>query len=226
MRKLFTVGMLTACLTLTMPMATWANNVEETVTTAQFEKELPYVTDFTLMFANQSGVNIRQEPNKSSKILGQSLLNTSFEVILEIDGWSMITTEDGYAYIKSEYLSDKEVTYTQEDLLIYAKIACGEAQYCPDEEQRLVLSVFMNRINHKDFPSTPIEVAKDRRWGIQYASWYDGNANRKITDSNWENAKYILENGSILPEYVIGQSQIVPQRKHLYLKTKYHSYWY
>lgn len=226
MRKLLSVSMLSACLTLTMPMATWANNIEETVTTAQFENALPYVTDIAMKYANAPGVNIREQPNTDCKILGQSLLNTEFEVLINIGGWSMITTEDGYAYIKSEYLSDVEITYSQEDLLVYAKTACGEAQSCDDQEQRYVLSVLKNRINHKDYPNTAIEVAKDKRWGIQYASWYDGNVDREIQQSNWDNARYILENGSMLPDYVIGQSQSVPKGKTLYLKTKYHCYWY
>ncbi len=226
MRRLIAVGMTSLCLTFTMPMATWAKNIEETVTTAQFEEALPYVTDITIKYANAPGVNIREQPNTDSKILGKTLLNTTFEVVLAIGGWSMITTEDGYAYIKSVYLSDVEVTYSQDDLLVFAKTACGEAQSCDDLEQRYVLSVLKNRINHKDYPNTAIEVAKDKRWGIQYLSWYDGNVNREIQQSNWDNARYILENGSMLPDYVIGQSQSVPKGKTLYLKTKYHCYWY
>jgi len=179
-----------------------------------------------IKYANTPRVNIRAQPNTGSKVLGQTLLNTEFEVILEKSGWSMITTKDEYAYIMSEYLSDVEVTYSQEDLLVFAKTACGEAQSCDDQEQRYVLSVLKNRINHKDYPNTAIEVAKDKRWGIQYLSWYDGNVNRDIQQSNWDNARYILENGSMLPDYVIGQSQSVPKGKTLYLKTKYHCYWY
>ena len=222
MRKLFTVGMLTACLTLTMPMATWANKNEETVTTAQFEKELPYVTDFTLMFANQAGVNIRQEPNKSSKILGQSLLNTSFEVILRIDGWSMITTEDGYAYIKSEYLSDKEVTYTQEDLYVMAHLIAGEAQYCDDNEQRLVGSVALNRVKHPGFANSIKDVVFEPG---QYDCIPKGTYYREPTERNWANAIWVLENGSILPGYVIWQSKD-KQGNGVYLKTKWHTYCY
>ena len=228
MRKLLSVSMLSACLTLIMPMATWANNIEETVTTAQFDKALPYVTDMTPKYT-QANVNIRKEPNTDSEIYGQTLLNTTVDVIAEIGGWSMIYAEDceyNRAFIKSDYLSDSEFTYTDEDLLVFAKIACGEAQYCDDQEQRYVLSVFYNRIKHKDYPNSAIGVAGDKRWGVQYASWYDGNANREITERNWENAKYILENGSVLPEYVIGQSQSVPKGKRLYRKTKYHCYWY
>lgn len=229
MRKLLTVGTLSLCLTLTMPMATWANNIEETVvTTAQFEKELPYVTDMTPKYT-MANVNIRKEPNTGSEIYGQTLLNMTVDVIVEIGGWSMIYAEDcenNHAFIKSEYLSDTEIKYTEEDLLVFAKIACGEAQTCDDQEQRYVLSVLRNRMKHKEFPNTAIGVASDTRWGVQYTSWYDGNANREIQQSNWDNARYILENGSILPDYVIGQSQTVPKGKTLYLKTKYHCYWY
>lgn len=106
----------------------------------------------------------------------------------------MIYAEDrdnNHAFIKLELLSDTEIKYTEEDLLIFARIACGEAQFCDDQEQRIILSVFQNRIKHNKFPNTSIEVARDKRWGIQYASWYDGNANREIIERNCENAKYI-----------------------------------
>lgn len=228
MNKLLTVGTLSACLTLTMPVATWANENIKTVETAQFESTLPYVTDMTPKYT-RGGVNIRKEPNTNSEIYGQTILNGTVDVILEIDGWSMIFAEDcenNHAFIKSEYLSDVEITYSEDDLYTLAKTACGEAQYCPDEEQRLVLSVVENRRKHKDYPNTFKGVVKDKRWGIQYLSWYDGNAEREIQQSNWDNARYILENGSILPEYVIGQSQSVPKGKTLYLQTKYHCYWY
>ncbi|WP_313180111.1 hypothetical protein [Lacrimispora sp.] len=58
MRKLITVGMTSFCLAFTMPMATWADNIEKTVTTAQFENALPYVTDIAMKYANAPGVNI------------------------------------------------------------------------------------------------------------------------------------------------------------------------
>jgi len=83
-------------------------NVEETVTAAQFITLLNNVTDTYTKYSTVDGLNIRKFPTVESKILGQAYLNTSFDVILEINGWSMITTEDGFAYIKSEYLSDVE----------------------------------------------------------------------------------------------------------------------
>lgn len=223
MRKLLTVGMLSACLTLTMPVATWANNnIEDTVTTAQFEEALPYVTDVEIKYSNTSGVNIREQPNTDCTVFDQTLLNTEFEVVLEIDGWSMITTEDGYAYIKSEYLSDTIITYTQEDLYIMTHVLAGEAQFCDDMEQRYVGSVVLNRMNHQEFPNTIKEVVFQKR---QYSSVADRNYYREPTESNWANAKWLLENGSILPEYVIYQSK-GRQGNGVYLKTKWHTYCY
>lgn len=222
MRKTLTTSILAACLALTMPMAAWANNIEETVTTAQFEEALPYVTDMELKYANAIGVNIREQPNTESKILGQTLLNTEFEVVQEKGGWSMITTEDGYAYIRAEYLSDTEVKYSEEDLYVMAHVIAGEAQICDDMEKRYVGSVVLNRVNHADFPNTIKDVVFQKK---QYSSVADRNYYREPTDNDWLNAKWVLENGSILPGYVIYQSK-GKQGKGVYLKTKWHQYCY
>ena len=222
MRKLLTLSMLLACLALTMPMATWANNIEETVTTAQFEAALPYVTDVEIKYANTSGVNIREQPNTDCKIYDQTLLNTEFEVILDISGWSMVTTQDGYAYIKSEYLSDVEVIYSQEDLYVMAHLIAGEAQPCNDSEQRYVASVVLNRVKHPEFANTIKDVVFEKG---QYDCIPKGTYYREPTQSNWDNARWVLENGSILPDYVIWQSK-GKQGDGVYLKTKWHTYCY
>lgn len=224
MNKLLTVGALSACLTLTMPVATWANENIKTVETAQFESALPYVTDMTPKYT-RGGVNIRKEPNTNSEIYGQTILNGTVDVILEIDGWSMIFAEDcenNHAFIKSEYLSDVEITYSEEDLYIMAHLLAGEAQFCTDDEQRYVGSVVLNRVRHEAFPDTIKGVVFDSG---QYSSVKDKNYYREPTESNWSNAKWLLENGSILPGYVIYQSK-GKQGSGVYLKTKWHQYCY
>ncbi|WP_367566182.1 cell wall hydrolase [Lacrimispora sp.] len=224
MRRLLTVGMLSACLTLTMPVATWANNIEETVTTAQFEEALQYVTDMTPKYT-RANVNIRKEPNTDSVIYGQTLLNTSVDVIIEIDGWSMIFAEDcedNRAFIKSEYLSDTEFKYSEEDLYVMAHLIAGEAQPCDDAEQRYVASVVLNRVKHPEFADTIKDVVFEKG---QYDCITRRTYYREPTESNWANAKWILENGSILPDYVIWQSK-GKQGDGVYLKTKWHTYCY
>ena len=211
------------CFTCCTPVATRANTIESStaVTAAQFTGALNSVTDTVTKYTTTT-VNIRKEPNADSEILGQSMRGGSFEIVTEINGWAMITTEDGYAYMKADWFSDVPVSaYSDEDLKILAMILCGEAQSLPDEEQRLVGSVFLNRIKSNKFPNTFLGVAQQKG---QYACWWDGNAYRQITDRNWKNARWLLENGSILPDYVVGQSG----EKHgtVYLKTKYHYYYY
>ena len=115
MRRLFLTGIIALSLSLVMPMAAWADDEnKETAIAAQIEtmKEafIGALEEPKTMYANQAGVNIRDKPDIKSAILDQTLLNTSFDMVSEYNGWSMITTEDGYAYIKSEYLSDTETS--------------------------------------------------------------------------------------------------------------------
>lgn len=114
MKKILYIGIIALSLSLVTPMVTWAEEIIETVSiTAQIETMKEAFTEALepkTMYANRAGVNIREKPDIESKILDQTMLNTSFEVIGEYDGWSMITTEDGYAYVKSEYLSDTETS--------------------------------------------------------------------------------------------------------------------
>lgn len=114
MKKILYIGIIALSLSLVTPMVTWAEEIIETVSiTAQIETMKEAFTEALeskTMYANKAGVNIREKPDIESRILDQTMLNTSFEVIGEYDGWSMITTEDGYAYVKSEYLSDTETS--------------------------------------------------------------------------------------------------------------------
>ena len=123
----------------------------------------------------------------------------AFELVLDLDGWSMVTTCRGYAYIKSEYLSETPVSYSQEDLYIMAHLLAGEAQCYPDEEQIYVGSVVLNRVAHKEFPNTIKDVVFQKG---QYACTWDGNYDREPTEQNWKNARILLEHGSVLPSYV------------------------
>ena len=145
MKKFLLATGFALCFTCCTPVATRANTIESStaVTAAQFTEALNSVTDTVTKYTTTT-VNIRKEPNTSSEILGQSMRGGSFEIVAEINGWAMITTEDGYAFMKADWFSDVPVsTYSDEDLKILAMILCGEAQSLPDEEQRLVGSVFL-----------------------------------------------------------------------------------
>lgn len=193
------------------------------VTKEDFLNELKYATDTSYMYTTAI-VNVRKEPNTDCEILGKSLIGTEFEVVLNKGGWSMITTEDGYAFMKSDYLTDIPTPYIPEDsdLYVLAHVLTGESQWCSDEEQIYVGSVVLNRVAHPEFPNTIKEVVFQKG---QYACVWDGNYYRVPTKRNWENAKWLLDNGSILPDYVIWQSRS-KQGKGVYLKTKDHYYCY
>lgn len=166
---------------------------------------------------------IKESPDELSPTLGISLLNTTFEVVSEAEEWSRITTQEGFAYIKSEYLSDIPLAvYTQEELYILAHVICGEAQGCSDEEQLYVGSVVLNRVHDPRFPNSIYGVVFQKG---QYACTRDGNYDREPTERNWANARRLLEEGSVLPANVIWQSG-GKQGKGVYLKTKHHYYCY
>ncbi len=113
-------------------------------------------------------------------------------------------------------------TYTERDLYILAHAICGEGQSCPDDEQLYIGSVILNRINHGAYPNTIEGVVFQRG---QYACTRDGNYYREPTEANWRNAKWLLENGSILPSNVVYQAGF-RQGSGIYMQTRYHKYCY
>lgn len=179
----------------------------------------------TTKYSTGHNVNVRKYPDTESEILSQLLYNTSVEVIAEYNGWACIGTEDGIAFVYGKYLSDTEIpksTYTQEELYIMAHVLAGECQGYSDDEQLKIGSVVLNRVKDRRYPNTIADVVFQRG---QYSCIYDGNYYREPTERNWENAKYLLEYGSILPEFVVFQSRN-RQGRGVYLRTEYHWYCY
>ena len=112
--------------------------------------------------------------------------------------------------------------WTDEDLYVLAHVICGEAQCYPDDEQRYIGSVVLNRRNSGRYPGTIKGVVFQPG---QYSCTRDGNYYRTPTESNWANARWLLENGSVLPGNVVFQSG-GRQGKGVYLRTGYHYYCY
>lgn len=153
-----------------------------------------------------------------------SLVNTSFEVIEQNQTWTTITTSDGIAYILTKDLADEPVeikTYTEEELYIMAHLLAGECQSYPDDEQIRVGSVALNRVNDDRYPDTLKEVVFQKG---QYACTWDGNYDREPTERNWKNAKWLLENGSAIPEGVVKQSS--KKQGKVWHQSKWHYFCY
>lgn len=174
------------------------STVQETVSEIEINHE-PYY-----MYAISEGINIRKEPNLESEILDQTLVNTQFEVVGEYNGWSMITTEDGYAYISSQHLSytpienrwDITLDSMEKDLL--SRIVMLESGNQSDEGQQAVIEVIFNRINSNEWPDTLYGVLSQKR---QFATWSNRNSKRAIpTEQVKRNIELVL-NGktNILP---------------------------
>lgn len=101
-----------------------------------------------------------------------------------------------------------QAAYTQADLdllsrLIYAEAGCT---WIPDWVQRMVGSVVLNRVESQYYPDTIREVIYQPG---QYAPTWDGSLQKTPDARTIENARYLLEHGSICPENVVGQNSII-----------------
>ena len=94
--------------------------------------------------------------------------------------------------------------YTEEELYIMSHLIMGEAGGQSRACKVAVGSVVLNRVASHRFPNTIKSVVFQKG---QYACTWDGNYNKTPNAESIEVAKYLLENGSQLPEYVIFQSR-------------------
>lgn len=116
-------------------------------------------------------------------------------------------------------------SYTQEELDMLAHVIAGEAIGCDDTEQLYVGSVVLNRIAHHLYPNTMAEVIEQpSQYGCYHAGAWSPAA-QNPSDRCYENARYLLENGSVLPENVVFQAQFT-QGDGVYERTAWHVYCY
>jgi N-acetylmuramoyl-L-alanine amidase len=171
-------------------------------------------------------VNVRSEPSTDAEILRTTNINEYIEICSIIDGWAVIKESDGnIAYMYTEWFSDSPIqinSYTDDELYILSHVIAGEAQNCDDNEQQLVGSIVLNRVNHYRYPNSIREVVFQPG---QYTCTIDGNYYKTPTEANIRNAKYLLEYGSILPENVLYQSKSA-LGSGVYLQTRWHKYCY
>lgn len=196
----------------TVPVISDLNNVDEeievTVSTCLDEEEL-VVYDFEDEHDDSYYEEVEEEPSPEALKASAELINP------ETDG---LDEEE----LEEENNIKDSLKYNEDDLYILAHIISGEAQYCDETEQKYVGSVFLNRVNSDRFPNTFKEVAFQKK---QYACTWDGNYKKEPTEQNWAIAKWLLENGSVLPANVVFQAQF-KQGDGTYIKTKYHYYCY
>lgn len=85
----------------------WENYIPETLN-PNFADLIKQCNDTCTMWCNTDSLNVRREPSLESEVLDQLQYFGTVEALMEYDGWMCITTEDGIAFVSSEYLSTEE----------------------------------------------------------------------------------------------------------------------
>lgn len=108
----------------------------------------------------------------------------------------------------------KKLSYSENDLYILSHLIYGEAGNQNWNFQVATGSVVLNRVKSNKFPNSIKGVVFQRG---QYACTWDGNYNKTPSKQAKNVAKYLLQNGSQLPSYVIWQAEF-RQGKGVYKK--------
>ena len=105
-------------------------------------------------------------------------------------------------------LSYEKVSY--KDLYWLSRVINAEvgSDWHTDELQRMVGSVVLNRVNSNKYANTIYNVIYEKFGnGWQYGCAMTGSVKDTPTEKAVKNALYLLENGSILPDGVLTQSE-------------------
>ena len=99
-------------------------------------------------------------------------------------------------------------SYTEEEYELLAHLIFAEAgsDWCSDKMQQYTGSVVLNRIASKYYPNNMYDVIYQKG---QYSVTKSGAINKTPNQRAYDCAKFLLENGSVLPANVIFQSQHV-----------------
>ena len=124
------------------------------------------------------------------------------EVFLPIINGTAAPVDEVKVLVKEE-----KITVDPDELYMLSHILHGEcgSDTCPDEMQIATGSVLLNRIKSDYFPDTMKECIFQKN---QYSCTRKGGGYwQEPTERTIANAKWLLENGSQLPEKVLFQSQ-------------------
>lgn len=104
-----------------------------------------------------------------------------------------------------EETDQPKISYTEDDLDLFARLLTAEvgSTWIPDEIQLYVGSVVLNRMAHEYFPDTLYDVIYQPG---QYSPTWNGRINNTPDERTIENARKLLEEGSVLPANVVFQA--------------------
>ena len=96
------------------------------------------------------------------------------------------------------------VVVEEADVELLAHLTYAEGNTLGEEGMLYVGSVVINRVNSNQYPNSIYDVIYDDG---QYACVTDGHFYNEPSDLAWEIAEGLLTEGSVLPEYVLYQSE-------------------
>lgn len=162
--------------------------------TDKVEEVLGYVTLSLLLSIGVVGIS--STANKPVEIEHAEALQMAHISSLEVE---QATTQE----IDVETLKKPEVD--ENELYILAHIIYAEAgsDWISDTAQLYVGSVLLNRKASPYYPNTLEECIYQSG---QYGCVWNGSYYKEPNQRAWDNARYLLENGSQLPVDVIGQT--------------------
>ncbi len=199
---LFLAVLLVACGSVVMAGTASAAGLSSHVTVTGYDKNVDYTAAIQRAlkdgssYALQVGAIYEKQRNLKIQDMGLDLKQTDY--------FTKYTTA---SEILAAFEADSK-KYTEEDLdllarLIYAEVGCT---WIPDWVQRMVGSVVLNRVESSYYPDTIREVIYQPG---QYAPTWNGSIHWTPDARTIENARYVLENGSICPSNVVGQNSII-----------------
>lgn len=210
----------------------YADTIEPTAIVV--DESAPAANTTNIRYA-KTNLNVRKEPSLNGEIVCTLKRNDKVFKIRDIDEtWTEIIQEDENGisimyYVASEYLSEEEITVpliNDNDRYWLTHAINGEMQGSSWEDHLYTGSVILNRVKSKHYPNSIESVITDRKWGIQYACYWDGNFKKTPDQMAWDAADYLLTNGSVLPDNVLFQAEF-KQGHGTYIKTKaaYYCIW-
>ena len=140
------------------------------------------------------------------------------------------TTEEATTVVEDEETEQTEEEYIptvvrdfydDDDLYILSHLIYGEAGGESDECQLAVGSVVLNRVKSSSFPNSIEGVVFAPG---QYACTWDGNYDKEPSQRAIDNDRYLLENGSTLPDGVVFQAQFVQGEIYAEIDGEYFCY--
>lgn len=106
--------------------------------------------------------------------------------------------------------SGQVFSYTEQDLDLFSRLLMAEigSDWIPDQVLLSVGSVVLNRIHSNEFPDTLYDVIYQTD-PVQYQPVISGSINNTPTQRVKDAARFLLDNGSVLPADVVFQSEFI-----------------